>query len=234
MASWAENIKPHNVVDLSDEGIANLVNKIKKSKSSKTILAYACAYEVICKYFEKTNTNLRNNNIKSLISIVEGLSQYTIDTVEKYFGLSIISRYSNNGNGIIAQQDYGSSYYGINWASYMVELFNLENDNPANYGDQGRIVLTDLYNYAVPMIRYDTGDIGIMNVLENEPFPVLMKFEGRKMEMLYNTKGELITSHIVNIVAIFEGVKQYQLIQLGKKSIYLKLIKPQNLIVKKK
>lgn len=158
-----------------------------------------------------------------MISIAEGLNQFTINTLHKHFGLSVISRYSNNENGIIAQQESGSSNYHINWASYVVEVLNLENNTPSKLGEQGRIVITDLYNYAVPMIRYDTGDIGVLDILKNETLPVLTRVEGRKMEMLFNTNGEIITSHIVNRVGLYKGVKQYQLIQQSKKNYLFKI-----------
>ena len=66
------------------------------------------------------------------------------------------------------------------------------------------------------MIRYDTGDLGIMNLRKNQEALVVSKVEGRKMDMLYDTKGQLITSHIVHQICLFKGINQYQLIQESK------------------
>ncbi len=93
----------------------------------------------------------------------ETLNDYTKQTIEKYFGVPVYSRYSNLENGILAQQVPGSdNRYFINTASYVLEIFKMNEDVPAACRRTlGRIMVTDLYNYAMPMIRYDTGDTGI-------------------------------------------------------------------------
>lgn len=40
-----------------------------------------------------------------------------------------------------------------------LEVLKLEEDIPAGDGELGRLVITDLYNYAFPPIRYENGDI---------------------------------------------------------------------------
>ncbi len=222
-SSWIQNIVTHNVVDLSDADIAELINKIQNSASNQGLLAYASAYDAICQYLDKHNSGPIKNNIKSIIAIAEGLSDYAKESTKKYFGFSAISRYSNIENGIIAQQSVENDNFSINWASYIIEILNVDNDMPIEFGKTGRIVVTDLYNYAVPMIRYDTGDLGAMILVENNTVPVLIKVEGRKMDMLYNTKGELIASHIVHLICMHEGIKQYQLIQEDKKNYLFKI-----------
>jgi phenylacetate-CoA ligase len=39
---------------------------------------------------------------------------------------------------------------------------NLDDENNVFYGQEGRIVITSLFNKAHPFIRYDIGDIGIL------------------------------------------------------------------------
>lgn len=222
-SSWFQNIVAHNVSDLTDNDISELLYKIRKSNSNKGILAYASAYDAICQYLDKNNSKPINCNIKSMIANAEGLSDYAKKATKKYFGFSPISRYSNVENGIIAQQNVPGDNFYINWASYHVEILNITNDNPAELGRTGRIVVTDLYNYAVPMIRYDTGDLGAMTLVENNTVPVLIKVEGRKMDVLHTTQGELITSHIVHQICLYNGIKQYQLIQEDEKKYLFKI-----------
>ena len=91
----------------------------------------------------------------------EGLDAIGKSEIEQAFKTKVFSRYSNVENGIIAQQtDKSFDYYFINSASYYVEILEMDLDVPVLKGELGRIVVTDLFNDAMPFIRYDTGDIG--------------------------------------------------------------------------
>lgn len=216
LSFWMRNIISHDVSKLTDKDIASLLNNVTKDKSEKGFLAYASAYDAICHYLDKIKSDPVFCNVSSIIAISEGLSDYARISMKKYFCCDVVSRYSASETGILAQQSVRSTDYDINWASYFIEILNMEDDSPADYGEMGRIVITDLFNYAVPMIRYDTGDLGMMNLIDEDKAPVLSKVEGRKMDMLYNTDGELITSHIVHQICLFNGINQYQLIQETK------------------
>jgi phenylacetate-CoA ligase len=91
----------------------------------------------------------------------------------------------------------------------------------------GRIVITDLFNYSMPMIRYDTGDIGMFENLptKSNPFPVLKNIEGRKMDSVYDTKGKIISSFVIYFYfyKYYPLLKQHQFIQIGKKEYLIKL-----------
>jgi len=222
LSYWIQNIIHHNIFNLKDNDIDKLIKTLKKDNSPKGIVAYASAYDSICQYLDNKKINALNFNVKSIIAISESLSTYAKKSIEKHFGVPVVSRYSASETGILAQQSLTSNNFEINWASYIIEILSFDSDKPATQGELGRIVITDLYNYAVPLIRYDTGDIGIMSIDAKNRL-VLSKVEGRKMDVLFNTDGELITSHIVHKICLYEGIKQYQLIQKGKKDYLFKI-----------
>ncbi|GAA3607001.1 CoF synthetase [Flavivirga amylovorans] len=218
---FAQNIEELEVVNLNDSYIESIINKIKNDKSSKGWLGYASGYELICKYLDKTKSKPVNSYVKSIVAMSEGLNKYTKRSMQKYFNADVVSRYSNTENGIIAQQKINSDSFTINWASFYVEIFKLDEDVPVTNGEAGRIIITDLHNYAIPLIRYDTGDVGTIN---HEATPPLLKnIEGRKADVIYNTKGDIVSSFIVANVVEYEGVIQGQLIQETQKGYLLKL-----------
>ena len=223
LSFWIQNIVSHDVSQLTDSDIEELLKKMTKDNSTKGFLAYASAYDAICHYLDKIKSGPVFCNVSSIIAISEGLSDYARMSMKKYFCCDVVSRYSASETGILAQQNVGSLNYDINWASYYIEILDFDEDIPVAYGEMGRIVITDLFNFAVPMIRYDTGDLGVMNLGENHKAPVLSKVEGRKMDMLYDTKGQLITSHIVHQICLFKGINQYQLIQESKSDYTFKI-----------
>ncbi len=221
ITKFIQNIEELEVVNLNDQYIESIINKIKKDKSAKGWLGYASGYELICKYLDKTKSKPINSYVKSIIAMSESLNKYTKESMHKYFNAQVVSRYSNNENGIIAQQKTKSESFSINWASYYVETFKLDEDKPAGKDEAGRIIVTDLYNYATPLIRYDTGDVGIIDYTINPP--VFKSVEGRKTDVIYNTKGEIVSSFIIINVVEYIGIIQGQLIQESKKGYTLKL-----------
>ena len=64
---------------------------------------------------------------------------------------------------------------------FFVEIMDMDADIHAKKGAYGRIVVTDLFNYSVPLIRYDTGDIAKIEECDNE--------EGLKEVYLTNIEG---------------------------------------------
>ncbi|MFC2148546.1 CoF synthetase [Bacteroidota bacterium] len=223
---FVTNIKQINVTDFSKRFLGNLVSRMSSDSSTKALLGYSSALGDICRYMEETNAPPVKKRFLSIISMAEALSEATRSNLEKYFGAPVVSRYSNSENGIIAQQllNEGDDYH-INWASYYVELLNLENDSPVKAGQLGRIVITDMFNYCMPMIRYDTGDLGILDT-KNTNFnnaPVLKAIEGRIMDVIYSTKGEPLSPFVAFEMEYFTELKQFQLIQEGALNYTAKL-----------
>jgi phenylacetate-CoA ligase len=225
--NWSQNIVPYNVFDLSDEAIAALIRKLNNDPSTIGFLAYASAYDAFCRYLVHNNCEPVKANVRSVIAMSESLNDFSKENMKKYFGTVCVSRYSNVENGIIAQQEMdGSHEYSLNFASYYTEILNLHNDTVCEYGTPGRVVITDLYNYAMPMIRYDTGDIGVMveKKINGQLVPVLEKIEGRRMDMVFSTTGGLVSSFtITNTMWKYTELKQYQFIQTGQKDYLFRL-----------
>ncbi|MDY8138934.1 CoF synthetase [Aquimarina sp. 2201CG5-10] len=221
--SWIQNISPHSVFKLKDQDIDELIKTLKNDSSQKSFLGYTSAFERICRYLDKINSEPISCNVQSVITMSESLNEYTRHSMEKYFGVSAVSRYSNNENGILAQEERSKfRNFTINSASYYIEVLDMEKDIPIAKGKQGRIVVTDLHNYAMPLLRYDTGDIGIMD--EDEHGVLFLKsVEGRKLDLIYDTKGNMVPSHISSQLCKYGDYKQFQLIQYCEKAYLIKL-----------
>lgn len=223
---WMENTVPVDVIRLNDTHIKNLLSRIENEKSNMDIIGYSSALELICKYIDKHNYGSVKTNVKSVIAISETLNDYTKETIWKYFNVPAVSRYSNLENGIIAQQEItGSRRYLVNTASYVVEILKMDSGKKAEPGQIGRIVVTDLFNYGMPMIRYDTGDIGALSQDSRDTGKMyLAKVEGRKLDILYDTEGNLMSSYLVyRNMWQYTDIIQYQLIQEGQKEYTMKI-----------
>ena len=221
--AWMQNIKMQDIFNLNDEALANLIKTLTKN-NKKGIISYASSLETICKYLDKIESDPLDCNLNSIISNAEHLNEYTKKAIQKYFNTPVVSRYSNNENGILSQQNInGGDEFVINWASYFIEILKFDEDVPVKDGEFGRVIVTDLFNYCMPLIRYDTGDIACIET-NSDNIPVFKSVEGRKLDLVYNTSGEIISSLIIgSLMTKYSDLDQFQFIQVGKKDYVFKL-----------
>lgn len=221
-----QNILPVDVISFNEAEVGKLISAIETDNSTLAFLGYSSAFERVCRCLESSDRERVKGTFSSAISMSETLNDYTKTTFEKYFGVPVYSRYSNIENGILAQQVPGSgSRYLINTASYWIEVLKNDSDEPARPGELGRIVVTDFYNRLMPMIRYDTGDIGALSESVDEHGNQLLdRIEGRKLDLLYASDGSLVSSYIVyKNMWQYTEIAQYQLVQYGPKDYLFRI-----------
>ena len=213
---------------LDDAGIEKMISQIVgiSKKEPVTLLAYASTYTAIKDYADrKSYDKIENCNMNGIISGSEMLYDSTRNAMKKLFDAEVVSRYSNEENGVIGQDEGKNNVFTINEADYLVEIVD-EDGNAVPDGVTGRIIITDLYNYAMPLIRYDTGDMGAVTLvaINGREKRVITNFSGRKVDVIYDTKGHLLSPHVItNQMWSFPDIRQFQFIQKGKKEYLIRL-----------
>ena len=223
-----------NCMSLDDNGVKVMLDTIvKKSKYGKvTLLGYGSTYTAIKNYAKKCNIKcMEDAHVTGIISGSDMLFDETRDAISSLFqGVPVVSRYSNEENGVLGQDEGISNVFTLNEADYIVEICD-NNGKPIDDGRLGHIVVTDLYNYAMPMIRYDTGDVGAINTFEinGRKKRCICNFSGRSVDVIYDTKGAALSPHVItNFMWSYPDVNQYQIIQKGKKSYIARMNLPDN------
>jgi len=225
---WIQNETLLDICNLDDQRIENILLKINEdSNSSSMLLAYGSTFEALKDYFHRKGiSSVLKSTVSGVVSGAEMLSDATRDTISKVFNCRCFSRYSNQENGIIGQDDMENNVFIINETHYIVEIFKMDVNELAAEGEIGRIVITDLYNHAMPMIRYDTGDIGSIVYIERNGVnkKTITNFGGRRVDMVFDSYGNRLSPHkISNNFWSFPEIKQFQLIQESKIQYTLRL-----------
>ncbi len=227
LLAWMQNVDMQEVTDLNDDEVRRFLINLQKKNNQKGIWAYASALDNLAHYLNTNTLDMSNANVNAIVACSEKLDDNTKISLEKHLNTFVLSRYSNAESGIFAQKiQNGDSTFFMNHGSYYFEILKFEDDTPQDYGKPGRIILTDLFNYCMPLIRYDTGDVGTV-ILNKDNVPVFSKIEGRKQDLIYNTKDELISSFAITHIMIgLTHIKQYQFIQEDKGMYSLKINAP--------
>ncbi|OKZ19030.1 MAG: hypothetical protein BHV77_12590 [Bacteroides sp. 43_108] len=114
----------------------------------------------------------------------------------------------------------------MNRANCFVEILKIDSDEPVEKGEIGRVVVTDFSNYAMPMIRYDVGDLASIGAVSSDGTILsLENLTGRKTDLIFKTNGEPLDlwNSIPSEIYNNSNIRQWQFIQNGEKSYLFRL-----------
>lgn len=183
------------------------------SHKPKIIIGYGSMWKAIANYIYEGKAAALSWNVSSILSEAEALDGRSKEILAEYFNCPVYSRYGNEENGVLAQEDESGLGHRFNTASYYIEILKLDKDEPAEDGEIGRVVLTDLFNYAFPMIRYENGDLAVKNVIDDGKI-YLSSVLGRQIDMLYTTDGRAV-NWLAGVIFLkkYKDIKQFQIVQ---------------------
>lgn len=98
------------------------------------------------------------DGVRALLAISEPLTPGMGDRIEKTFCAPICRAYGMNEVGMMATCCPEGKRYHVHAEHCLLEIVNAEG-KPCLPGDYGRVLVTVLSNMAMPLIRYDTGDM---------------------------------------------------------------------------
>lgn len=130
-------------------------------------------------------------DLKCIITTSEVLSDIKRDLIEKVFRCKVFDEYGCGEIGTIAHECEEGNLH-VNDENIIVEVLD-ENLNPVNKGEFGEIVVTELNNLAMPLIRYRIADYGC---LANKPckcgrkLNIIEEIKGREYDFLINSNGD--------------------------------------------
>lgn len=110
------------------------------------------------------DNHIRIPSLKHLRTMSETLNPSVKTAAETYFGCKVVDTCSSQELGVIAMQCPISALYHCAACNVLVEVLN-DKGEPCQVGETGRVVLTDLFNFATPLVRYDIGDYAEVGLL---------------------------------------------------------------------
>lgn len=194
----------------------------------KMVLGYANA---LTAFSEFLLSNYPNHKIrpKGVISSAETLTENKRKIIERAFHCKVLNRYGSREVGLIASECSLQSGLHINSDNVFVEVVN--NSQAVAVGESGDILVTDLSNKAMPLIRYKLGDVGRLSdqVCKcGRGLPLLNSVEGRSGDFFVSSNGSLV--HGEYFTHLFYGekdVKKFQMIQETMEKVSLKIVSEQ-------
>lgn len=102
----------------------------------------------------------------------------------------------------------------------------MQEDGVTQLYGKGRFLVTDLDNYAMPIIRYANGDAGIISGANGHlPYSRIERLDGRYNSLLMTDTGDLISGVIgTHVFRLTSSVKSYRIIQEEPLKVTIKIV----------
>lgn len=176
------------VFDLSDDKMSFFYNRFEKKRFGY-IYGYTSTIVLFAKYVQSKGKILKEvcPSLKCCIVTSEVCTDIDKELLRKTFGIPVINEYGASETGIIAFTDKEGDWK-ITTEDLYVEVVD-EQNQPLPYGMRGKILITHLTNKTYPLIRYEIGDMGIIEK-KGEKL-ILKELSGRVSDMIYLPSGKI-------------------------------------------
>jgi phenylacetate-CoA ligase len=208
-----------------EESVRAFTMKVLRFKP-KVFQAYANSMVLFAKYVKENN--IKGIQPKGVITSAEMLQNHDRSLIEETFECKVFNRYGCREFGTIATECSEHEGMHINAEGIFVEFIN-QNRESAEEG-LGEIIITDLLNYGMPLIRYQIGDVGkpLYKSCEcGRGLPLLGGINGRTTDFIITPKGKMLSGIPIAtyVITNISGIQQIQFIQEQRDKLKIRVKK---------
>ena len=228
---WGENEynfpygKYHYSTMYLEESTAHYYIEHLKKFPPKVLRGYPSGIVTLCKYIEKNEPSLELK-LKGVYITSENSSQEDSDYISNILKCPVWGQYGHSEMSVFAvrypesESYYCSPYYGI---TEVLDNYG----NPVKKGETGEVVVTGFQNYALPFIRYKTGDLAQFGGMEADGTIILDRLQGRDTDYVIDINGNRI--YLVGFIfgghlSAFNHIVQWQIEQSKYGELSLKIV----------
>ena len=200
---------------MNDESINQFIDTMIKWPPS-LIFGHAHTFYLLVEFLKKRRPEVKIRP-KGMIATAMVLYDHERAVVEDYFQCKVTNRYGCEEVSLIACECEKHEGLHVNLDSLHVELIDFHG-KPCPPGTPGRVVITDLQNHAMPMIRYEIGDTAIWAEKKcscGRTLPIFSRVEGRVADYVVTRDGNYISG--ISLTTFFAcelpDFAQFQIIQ---------------------
>lgn len=207
-----DNVYYYSMPYLDETSLNKLISELINGHF-RTMTSLASNYDKIAKMVIEGKAPKWEGDFIAVFSVSEPLKETTRKIISEYFNCPMYVFYANEENGVLAVED--GSEYGcrLNNVDYTIEVLKLDCDEPVEDGEIGRLVITDYFNKAFPIIRYENGDLVSLKHLPDGRI-YISEILGRISDTLYTTDGRMVHYFDgISFIEEFIDIQQFQLIQ---------------------
>lgn len=215
--------------ELDDKVKADCLDELNRY-NPQVVVAYANPLFAVAKYIQK-HRGLKARP-RAVISAAEKLYAAQRQVVEEVFGCKVFNTYGCREVMLIGAECPQHAGLHLSVENLYVEILKSDG-TPAKPTEQGELVVTDLHNYGMPLVRYTLGDLAVFSAQDSCPcgrgLPMLADVVGRTLDMIRTPEGKEIPGEYFVIVFLDKlGVDRYRIVQERLDLLVVEMIKNVN------
>ena len=207
----------------SDNLLDDIIKELKQVRPFEIGCYPTVMYLLAKKIAEKDVQYLSPHHI---MTWSEKLTPKIRKTIQETFGCPVYDQYGSFEFHIMGCECPEKRMH-INADVLILEV--IKDGEPVAPGERGEIVVTNLWNKAMPFIRYKIGDIGVLSdelCACGRGLPLLEELEGRTDDFLVTPSGDVILpSKVVPIFFPYDEIDAFQIVQKRRDALTIKIVK---------
>lgn len=228
LMNWSANRTVVNAFKMSEEDMKMFVETLAKKKPD-IIESYVQPIYEVSRYINTHQISVFSP--KGIITSAGTLYPEMKKVIEEAFGCPVINRYGSREVGDPACSCEKNEGLHVNVSTHYLEMLD-DSLSKVQPGEFGKIYVTALYNYSMPLIRYEIGDIGMpaenISCSCGRGLPLIKTVEGREMSVIKTKAGEVVPGeffiHFIGVVFNEGAIKKFQLIQRDFSDLLIKVV----------
>lgn len=170
--------------------------------------------------------NIRTIRPRKIFAMSETLSDSLREKLSCVFNADIIGHYGSEELGTLAFECKEHAGYHIIADNVIIEIE--KDSNKVASSDIGEVIVTNLNNFTMPLIRYKLGDIAVLSGEKckcGRGLPLIKQIVGREDDFIILPSGRKISPRMINAIENIPGIISYKTIQESKNRILVQLVK---------
>ncbi|KZZ53560.1 phenylacetate--CoA ligase family protein, partial [Oleiphilus sp. HI0123] len=217
------NRKILNSFKMTQQNIGSYVEVLNKYKP-QAVVSYVNPIVQLSDYI--LTNNIKVGPPKSILTGAEPLYEFQREKIEAAFQAPVYNTYGCREFMLIGSECERRQGLHVNIDHLVVETVD-EQGVAAKSGD---VLITDLYNYGFPLIRYRNGDRATWQDSSYQcecgsNFPMIKSVDGRKLDLVKTSDGRSIPGEFFpHLLKDYRNIRQFQVVQHNLDSIDLNVV----------
>lgn len=213
-----------NTFELSEEELERAIRMLKRYRP-RLIVAYVSSVTLLANY-------LRDNGVgdirpMAIQTSAEVLTPAQRQLLQDTFGCEVFDRYGCREVGNIAHECSEHNGLHLLAENNLTEFLDTEG-KPVDHSQTGLVTVTNLNNFAMPLIRYQLGDLGRPKkglCSCGRGLPLMDVIDGRSTDMIMGPSGRILHGEFfTHLFYELEGVRQFQVVQKTRRQLEIKIV----------
>lgn len=203
-----------DTLKMDEAAMGRFVAQLRQSPPS-LLFGHAHSLYLFAEFVKQTSG--QGIHPRGIISTAMVLHDWERRRIEEVFACRVTNRYGCEEVSLIACECEKHEGLHVNADAIYLEILRPDGTAAAP-GETGRVVVTDLTNRAMPLLRYEVGDMAVFSARNcscGRGLPLLDRVDGRIADYVVTPRGDLVSgiSLTENFAVMVPGIAQLQIVQ---------------------